>query len=112
MQNSRMTFGQTVHKARKEGGYKLGQVAALIAKEDGEPITHQYLSDIENDRRTPSDHVIEQLATILNIPVVDLYLKAKRFPSYFDINDEKQAAAARAMLSKLEEIRKIREEAA
>lgn len=112
MKNSMKTFGQTIYHARKNKGYKLGYVASLITKEDGEPITHQYLSDLENDRRNPpSDRIIQELARVLQIPITDLYLKAKRFPPSFDLSNDKHVAAAKAMLKKLTEPNK-REEAA
>lgn len=104
MKNSVKTFGQTVYEARKKKGYKLDYVASLITKDDGEPITHQYLSGLENDRRShPSNRIIQELARVLDIPLTELYLKAKRFPPSFDPNNEKQAALVRAMFKKLEE---------
>jgi transcriptional regulator with XRE-family HTH domain len=102
MQDSRKTFGQLIHEARKREGYNLRQLAALITKEDGEPITHQYLSDLENDRcNPPSDRILEELARELKISLADLYVQAKRFPPYFDVSNEAHVAAARAMMLKV-----------
>lgn len=104
MKNSVKTFGQTIYEARKRKGYKLDYVASLIIKEDGEPITHQYLSGLENDRRShPSDRIIQELARVLDIPPTELYVKAKRFPPSFDPSNEKQVALIRAVFKKLEE---------
>lgn len=48
-----------------------------IIKEDGQPISPQYLNDIEHDRRQPdSPHLIEQFATHLNIKAELLYFEA------------------------------------
>jgi transcriptional regulator with XRE-family HTH domain len=113
MKNPIKTFGQTIYEARKREGYKLEVLASLITKEDGEPITHQYLSDLEKDRRNPpSDRIIQELARELKIPVADLYLKAKRFPPNFDLKNEEHVAAARAMMRKLEKPREEKEAAA
>jgi transcriptional regulator with XRE-family HTH domain len=89
-QDSRKTFGQYVAWARRKAGLNLRDMAALIKKEDGTPISNQYLSDIENDKRNPpSDHLIEQIAKILGEYVEEvtpevLYLKARRVPPYID----------------------------
>ena len=51
------TFGQYIAWARERAGLTLREMAALIIKEDGTPMSNQYLSDIENDRRNPpADH--------------------------------------------------------
>lgn len=81
------TFGQAVAKARTRTGRGLREVAPLILKEDGEPISFQYLSDIENDRRNPpSDHMIDQIASVLGISRYYLYIHARRIPPDFPIN--------------------------
>jgi transcriptional regulator with XRE-family HTH domain len=50
------------------------ELAALIRKEDGEPITPQYLNDIEHDRRSPSsDHLVKQFAKVLGVETTVLY---------------------------------------
>lgn len=102
MENSRRTFGQYIAWARGKAGYNLREMAALVRKEDGEPISHQYLSDLENDRRNPpSDHLIEEIARVLNERLSEvtselLYLKARRVPPDIDpgIVSEHQARAA------------------
>ena len=38
-----------------------------MKKDDGKPITPQYLNDIEFDRRTPSEVVTRQLAKALSL---------------------------------------------
>ena len=75
------SFGQTIAQARKIKGLSQKQLAALIAKEDGQPISPQYLNDIERDRRNPpSEHFIEQLALLLDLSKDHLCLIAGTMP--------------------------------
>lgn len=75
-----ITFGKIVLEARKKKGYTLRECGELILKEDKTPITFQYLNDVENNRRTPSEHIIKQISTVLDIPVEYLYVHAEMFP--------------------------------
>jgi transcriptional regulator with XRE-family HTH domain len=82
------TFGQAIAEARRKAGpeYNLRYVSAQIFKEDGEPISHQYLSDLENDRRNPpSDYLIDQIATVLKVSRYYLYMLARRLPEDFPL---------------------------
>ena len=45
------TFGKAIADARKALKISQKELAYKILKEDGEPITPQYLNDIERDRR-------------------------------------------------------------
>ncbi len=68
------SFGRTIASARKEGGLSQKELAARIKKEDGQPITPQYLNDIEHDRRSPqSDHLVKEFARVLKVDAVHLY---------------------------------------
>ena len=79
------TFGQTILNARKQKDLSLKQCASLIYKEDGSPISFQYLSEIENGRRNPpSVFIMEQLAKVLDIPIEILYFHSKIIPSKSD----------------------------
>jgi len=81
-----MTFGQIISEARKQANLSQKELAARVKKEDGQPISPQYLNDIERDRRNPpSDFLIEQFASILNIPPEFLYFQAGELPA--DIKD-------------------------
>jgi len=111
MENSRVTFGQYLAWARRKAGLKLKDMAARIIKEDGEPITNQYLSDIELGKRNPpSDYLIEQIAAVLHERVEEvtpeiLYFKARRLPPYIDSapsNGLEVQAAFQALREKLE----------
>ena len=42
-----MTFGQTIARARKDLGVSQRELALKVVKEDGAPISPQYLNDIE-----------------------------------------------------------------
>jgi transcriptional regulator with XRE-family HTH domain len=75
------TFGQTISKARKEKGMSLKELTDKVRREDGEPISPQYLNDIEHDRRSPtSDHLVQQFAEALEIDADWLYYLAGTFP--------------------------------
>ena len=63
-----MTFGKLITVARKRMGLSQKQLASRITKDDGEPISPQYLNDIERDRRNPpSPLLIEKFAKELEI---------------------------------------------
>jgi transcriptional regulator with XRE-family HTH domain len=76
-----MTFGSVLSNARKAANLSQRELAALLKKDDGEPISPQYLNDLERDRRNPpSDSLIQQLAKILKIETDYLYACAEKFP--------------------------------
>ena len=92
-----MTFGQTIARARKDLGVSQRELALKVVKEDGAPISPQYLNDIERDRRNPpGDHLLGQLANALDLDEDYLYFLAGKFPS--DVRstskNPKQVAAA------------------
>jgi transcriptional regulator with XRE-family HTH domain len=55
-------LGDVINKARRAQRWSLRQLAEKIKKEDGTPISPQYLNDIELNRRSPSTHVLRELA--------------------------------------------------
>jgi transcriptional regulator with XRE-family HTH domain len=64
----RLSFGEAVTIGRTKLGYDQKTLAAKIKREDGKPISAQYLSDIEHDRRHPSsDRLIRQVAVALDM---------------------------------------------
>jgi transcriptional regulator with XRE-family HTH domain len=68
------SFGALIASARRQKELSQKEVAALIHKEDGEPISPQYLNDIEHDRRSPSsDHLLKQFAKALGVESAVLY---------------------------------------
>ena len=101
----RTTFGEALFKARKKSGQSLQVVAAQVRKRDGEPITHQYLSELENDKSNPpSDEMIEQLAVALKVSRNHLFYCAGRIPPdfIFAVEDGGADAAFRAMKKELQ----------
>ena len=67
-----ITFGQTVKNARLEAKYSLRGLAAEVG------VSPSYISDIENNRRVPSEAVIKTLAGKLNTSMESLMCIAGR----------------------------------
>lgn len=75
------SFGRTLTEARKRVNLSQRELAARVTKEDGCPISPQYLNDFEHGRRIPSsDRLIEQLARELGISEYVLYHRAGGVP--------------------------------
>jgi transcriptional regulator with XRE-family HTH domain len=94
-----MTFGSIIVRERKKAGLNQKQLAALIMKEDKEPMSPPYLNEIEHDRRTPtSDHLIEEFARVLKIEPQLLYFLARKIPAYdmTQLEDKRVLKAFRA----------------
>jgi len=76
-----MTFGQAIASARKSKQLSQKQLASKILKEDGNPISPQYLNDIERDRRNPpGEYLMNQFAKVLETPEEYLYYLANEIP--------------------------------
>lgn len=76
-----MTIGKVIARRRRELGFTQKQLAALVKKEDGEPISLAYLNDIEHGRRNrPSDHLMYQFAKVLEYSPAYLYYYANEMP--------------------------------
>jgi transcriptional regulator with XRE-family HTH domain len=67
------SFGDRIRIARARKRLTLRQLGELSGN------TASYLSDIENDRRLPSETVIRTLAQVLELDVDDLLAAAGRF---------------------------------
>lgn len=68
------TLGETISQARKGKGLSQKELASKLIKEDGSPISPQYLNDLERDRRSgPSDHLMVQFAQVLEVDLDVLY---------------------------------------
>ncbi len=81
-----MSFGEAIAMARKKKGLSQKHLAAMIPKEDGEPISPQYLNDLERDRRNPpAGPLLDQFASRLDIPRDYLYLIARELPRDVDV---------------------------
>jgi transcriptional regulator with XRE-family HTH domain len=76
-----MTVGQAIAEARKRKQISQKELSAMITKEDGSPISPQYLNDIERDRRNPpGEHLLSQFAGVLDLPEEYLYFLANQIP--------------------------------
>ncbi|MDO8615898.1 MAG: helix-turn-helix transcriptional regulator [Dehalococcoidia bacterium] len=75
-----MSLGRVIRERRKELGMSQKQLAEKLLKEDGEPISPQYLNDIELERRAAPEYILDQLSRILRLPRDHLYLLAGQFP--------------------------------
>ena len=75
-------FGEVIAARRKALGLSQRQLAARIKKEDGTPISPQYLNDLEWGRRhAPSEPLLRQFAEVLGLSVDYLYYLAGTYPS-------------------------------
>jgi transcriptional regulator with XRE-family HTH domain len=75
------TFGAMISEARRAAGMSQKELAAKVKKEDGEPISAQYLNDVEHDRRNPpSEFLIAQIAGLLRLDKDVLCLAAGTIP--------------------------------
>ena len=76
-----MRFGQYIASARKNLELSQKDLAARLIKEDGTPISAQYLNDIERDRRNaPSERLIAQLSQELGLDSDYLFYLAGQIP--------------------------------
>jgi transcriptional regulator with XRE-family HTH domain len=81
MQIDTSSLGRAICSCRRALVLSQKDLASIILKEDGQPITPQYLNDIEHDRRSPSSaHIVQQFATVFNINPDILYWLAGRVP--------------------------------
>lgn len=67
------TVGDIVREARKHANLTLRELASRIS------VHYTYISDVENDRRIPSEQVLRSLAAELEIDFDELMAMAGRF---------------------------------
>jgi transcriptional regulator with XRE-family HTH domain len=67
-------LGDVINQERRKRRWSLRHLAENIKKEDGTPISPQYLNDIELNRRSPSTHVLRELARELELDFDKLLL--------------------------------------
>lgn len=76
-----MTFAKMIADARKQKGMSQKDLTARIVKEDGTPISPQYLNDLEHGRRNPpGPHMLKQFASELGIKYDVLSFAAGQYP--------------------------------
>ena len=77
------TFGAFISETRKTLSLSQKELASkILREEDDQPISPQYLNDIEKDRRTPSsEHMMEQFAKALSVDKDYLYYLVGSLPT-------------------------------
>jgi transcriptional regulator with XRE-family HTH domain len=76
-----VTVGQAIARERKKRRLSQKDLAQRVRKEDGSPISPQYLNDIERDRRNPpGQYLLDQFARQLDLPPEYLHLLAGQLP--------------------------------
>ena len=78
--NAEPTLGQVIAERRAALQLSLKDLGRLVRKESGDGVSAQYLHDIERDRRTPSPHVLGELARALGVDVHYLAAVAGQCP--------------------------------
>ena len=96
-----VTFGRYIADARKKLHMSQKELASqILREEDDEPISPQYLNDIERDRRNPSsDHLIQQFAKILTIDAHHLSDLAGKLPEEIRRKNPSEDAVKAAFLA-------------
>lgn len=75
------TVGEAIARTRKDLAISQKELARRIKKEDGSPISPQYLNDIERDRRNPpSSYLLDRFAEQLGLPQEYLHFLARQLP--------------------------------
>jgi transcriptional regulator with XRE-family HTH domain len=67
-----LSLGQVIREARGHAGLSLRELSKRVSK------TPSYLSDIENDRRVPSEEVLRDLGRVLHLQFDDMMARAGR----------------------------------
>ena len=76
-----MSFGSVVSEARRRQRLSQKELASRVKKEDGDPISPQYLNDLERDRRNPpNEHLLAQIAEQLGLEREYLFYVAGTYP--------------------------------
>ncbi len=100
-----MTFAEMISAARKRVGLSQRELMAHIKKEDGTPISPQYLNDLEHGRRNaPGPHMLKQFADVLKLNYDELFFAANQYPEDLTAQPhppEKIRAAFRAFRQEL-----------
>ena len=74
------SLGAMVAAERRERGFTYNQLAQLVLRPDGKPVSPTFLNDIEHDRRRPGPEVLAELAAALGLSPDDLHLAAGQLP--------------------------------
>jgi transcriptional regulator with XRE-family HTH domain len=74
------TLGEQITKDRKAKEMSQKELAGLVRKEDGQPISPQFLNDVERDRRRPGNQILKSIAEVLGKSVDEYHLLAGQLP--------------------------------
>jgi transcriptional regulator with XRE-family HTH domain len=74
------TLGEQITKDRKKKEMSQKELAGRVRKEDGQPISPQFLNDLERDRRRPSNQILKSIAEVLSASVDEYHLLAGQLP--------------------------------
>ena len=69
-------LGEVINQTRRARKLTLRQLAAQITKDDGTSISPQYVNDIELHHRSPTPHVLRELARVLDLDGDHLFASA------------------------------------
>lgn len=85
-----MSFAKMISDARKKAGLSQRELMVRIKKEDGTPISPQYLNDLEHGRRNPpGPHMLKQFAAELGLDYDVLFFEAGQYPE--DVHDQQHS---------------------
>jgi transcriptional regulator with XRE-family HTH domain len=91
-----VTLGGKIAERRRAQHLSQKQLAERILRDDGAPISPQYLNDIERDRRVPPDYLLSCFAKTLGMDLDYLVFLAGRVPpSLSFLADESEFVAFR-----------------
>jgi len=90
------TLGEAVSEKRKQLGWSLRELAEKVLKEDGKPISPQYLNDIEHGNRKPTGLLIDNLAKVLHLDQDYLRILSGVQPATLGENPEAAAEIVKA----------------
>lgn len=92
-----MTLGRRISEARRALNLSQRQLAEQILRDDGVPISPQYLNDIERDRRIAPEYLLKRFAKVLKLDAEHLNFLAGRIPPFMSkkLSDETAFVAYR-----------------
>lgn len=74
------SLGQQIAADRKRLEMSQKDLASRVIKEDGQPVSPQFLNDVERDRRRPSGYILKGIADVLGKNVDEYHLLAGQLP--------------------------------
>jgi transcriptional regulator with XRE-family HTH domain len=93
---AKVTLGGKIAERRRAQRLSQRQLSERIFRDDGTPISPQYLNDIERDRRVPPDYLLRRFAEQLGMDVEYLVFLAGRVPASLSyLTDEREFIAFR-----------------